>query len=88
MSKVALPFYLFSLVQALPNSALPTFIITKFESLQRGKALAISYNMSLTLFGGLMPYLILTHDTYINPGVPITICAIITTIGAHLHGRS
>ncbi len=52
----------FAVIQAILNSALPAFMITKFHPSQRGKALAISYNMSLTLFGGLMPYLILTAN--------------------------
>jgi MHS family proline/betaine transporter-like MFS transporter len=60
---------LFSLIQALLNSALPAFMVTQFDLSQRGKALAISYNISLTIFGGLMPYLILTNEGNVNPGM-------------------
>lgn len=74
---------LFAVIQALLNSALPAFIVTQFNPMQRGKALAISYNISLTLFGGLMPYLILTHGSYLNLGVPISICAALTLIIIH-----
>jgi len=71
---------LFSLIQAVLNSALPAFMVTQFDLSQRGKALAISYNMSLTIFGGLMPYLILTNEGYVNPGIAISICAALTLI--------
>lgn len=71
---------LFSLIQALLNSALPAFMVTQFDLSQRGKALAISYNMSLTIFGGLMPYLILTNEDYVNPGIAISICAALTLL--------
>jgi MFS transporter, MHS family, proline/betaine transporter len=70
----------FAIIQALLNSALPAFMVTQFDQIQRGKALAISYNISLTLFGGLMPYLILTNGIHLNPGVPISICAALTLI--------
>lgn len=46
---------LFAIIQAILNSALPAFIVAQFQPNQRGKALAISYNISLTLFAGLMP---------------------------------
>ncbi len=75
---VALVF--FAIIQALLNSALPAFMVAQFDPVQRGKALAISYNISLTLFGGLMPYLILTNGRHINPGIPISICAGLTLI--------
>ena len=74
---------LFAIMQALLNSALPAFMVTQFDQMQRGKALAISYNISLTLFGGLMPYLILTNGSYLNPGIPISICAALTLIVIH-----
>ena len=67
-----------AIIQAMLNSALPAFMITQFHPTQRGKALAISYSIGLTLFGGLMPYLILTNGDYINPGLPISICAVLT----------
>jgi len=70
----------FAIIQSLLNSALPAFMVTQFDQMQRGKALAISYNISLTLFGGLMPYMILTNGTHLNPGVPISICAALTLI--------
>lgn len=70
----------FAIIQATLNSALPAFMIAQFDSMQRGKALAISYNLSLTLFGGLMPYLILTNGMHINPGIPISICAALSLI--------
>jgi len=75
---------LFAVIQALLNSALPAFMVTQFDQMQRGKALAISYNISLTLFGGLMPYLILTNGIHLNPGVPISICAALTLIIMHM----
>jgi len=78
---------IFSLIQALLNSALPAFIVTQLEFSQRGKALAISYNISLTLFGGLMPYLILTTDNPINPGIPISICAVLCLIFIYFKGK-
>lgn len=74
---------LFAMIQALLNSALPAFMVTQFDQIQRGKALAISYNISLTLFGGLMPYLILTNGINLNPGVPISICAVLTLMVMH-----
>lgn len=73
----------FAIIQALLNSALPAFMVTQFEQMQRGKALAISYNISLTIFGGLMPYLILTNGIHLNPGVPISTCAVLTLIFMH-----
>lgn len=75
---------LFAIIQALLNSALPAFMIAQFLPNQRGKALAISYNISLTIFAGLMPYLILTSGNYINPGIPISICAILSLLALHL----
>ena len=78
---------LFSIIQAMLNSALPAFMIAQFHPTQRGKALAISYSISLTLFGGLMPYLILTNGGYFNPGIPISICAVLTLVVIHF-GRS
>ena len=74
----------FAVIQALLNSVLPAFMVTQFDQMQRGKALAISYNISLTLFGGLMPYLILTNGIHLNPGVPISICAVLTLIVMHM----
>ncbi len=68
----------FTIVQALLNSALPAFMVSKFPTVQRGKALAISYNTGLTLFGGLMPYLILTYGNSVNPGIIISVCALLT----------
>ncbi|MCX7116321.1 MAG: MFS transporter [Legionellales bacterium] len=73
----------FAMIQALLNSALPAFMVTQFDQMQRGKALAISYNISLTIFGGLMPYLILTNEIHLNPGVPISMCAVLTLIVMH-----
>ena len=74
---------LFAIIQATLNSALPAFMIAQFHPTQRGKALAISYSMSLTLFGWLMPYLILTSGGFFNPGLPISICAVLTLIVIH-----
>lgn len=68
----------FPLVQSLFNSALPAFMGSLFPAMHRGKALALSYNTSLALFGGLMPYVILSHGSYINPGMVISICALLT----------
>ncbi len=73
----------FAIIQALLNSALPAFMVTQFDEMQRGKALAISYNISLTIFGGLMPYLILTSGVHLNPGIPISICAVLSLIFMH-----
>lgn len=70
----------FAIIQALLNSALPAFMIAQFQISQRGKALAISYNISLTIFAGLMPYLLLRSDYYVNPGFAITICAMLSII--------
>ncbi|MFO9453184.1 MFS transporter [Legionella pneumophila serogroup 1] len=69
-----------ALIQSLYNSALPAFMVSLFPSNHRGKALAISYNISLSIFGGLMPYVILSHKSYMNPGIVISICAILTLI--------
>jgi MFS transporter, MHS family, proline/betaine transporter len=77
----------FAVVQAMLNSALPAFMMAQFHPVQRGKALAISYMMSLTLFGGLMPYLILTHGSYLNPGIPISICAVLSLIVIQFNRR-
>jgi MHS family proline/betaine transporter-like MFS transporter len=82
---VALIF--FAIIQALLNSALPTFIVTQFRLSQRGRALAISYNISLTIFGGLMPYLILTSENHLNPGIPISICAALNLIFIYFSGK-
>lgn len=82
---VALIF--FALIQALLNSALPAFIVTQFQLNQRGRALAVSYNISLTLFGGLMPYLIVTSNYHLNPGIPISICAILCLIFIYFRGK-
>lgn len=79
---------LFAIIQALLNSALPAFIVAQFQPKQRGKALAISYNVSLTLFAGLMPYLILSSRTSLNPGAPISICAALSLLVFHLKGKS
>lgn len=68
----------FSLIQSLFNSALPAFMVSLFPAMHRGKALALSYNTSLALFGGLMPYVILSHGNYINPGIVISVCALLT----------
>ena len=77
---------LFAMIQAMLNSALPAYMITQFHPAHRGKALAISYSISLTLCGGLMPYLILTNEGYLNPGIPISICAALTLITIYLGG--
>lgn len=66
----------YSGIQALLNSALPVYIVLGFQENERGKGLALSYNISLTLFGGLMPYLLLTSDSSINPGLLISVCSI------------
>lgn len=71
---------LLALIQSLYNSALPAFMVSLFPKIYRGKALAISYNTSLTIFGGLMPYVILSHGQFINPGVIISIFALMTII--------
>ncbi|MCL9685719.1 MFS transporter [Legionella maioricensis] len=71
---------LFSIIQALLNSALPVFIVEQFEFNQRGKALGVSYNISLALFGGLLPFIIATYNNHLNPGIPITICAVLCLI--------
>ncbi|HHG8504994.1 TPA: MFS transporter [Legionella pneumophila] len=70
----------FSIIQALLNSALPAFIVDQFEFNQRGKALGVSYNLSLALFGGLLPYILATYNNYLNPGIPISICAVLSLI--------
>ncbi|MFO3103582.1 MFS transporter [Legionella pneumophila serogroup 1] len=71
---------LLALIQSLYNSALPAFMVSLFPAIHRGKALAISYNISLSIFGGLMPYIILSHKNFINPGSVISICALLTLI--------
>ncbi|MFO2625240.1 MFS transporter [Legionella pneumophila serogroup 1] len=71
---------LFAIIQALLNSALPAFIVEQFEFNQRGKALGVSYNLSLALFGGLLPYIIATYNNHLNPGIPISICAVLCLI--------
>lgn len=70
----------FSLIQSLFNSALPAFMVSLFPVIHRGKALALSYNTSLALFGGFMPYVILSHGYFINPGIVISICALMTLV--------
>lgn len=71
---------LLALIQSLYNSALPAFMVSLFPAIHRGKALAISYNASLSIFGGLMPYILLNHGRFINPGIIISICALLTLI--------
>ncbi|HAT1822798.1 TPA: MFS transporter [Legionella pneumophila] len=71
---------LLALIQSLYNSALPAFMVSLFPAIHRGKALAISYNTSLSIFGGLMPYVILSHKSFMNPGIVISICAILTLV--------
>ena len=71
---------LLALIQSLYNSALPAFMVSLFPAIHRGKALAISYNTSLSIFGGLMPYIILSQKNFINPGSVISICALLTLI--------
>ena len=77
----------FAIIQALLNSALPAFIVTQFRLRQRGRALAISYNISLTVFGGVMPYLIVTSENHLNPGIPISICAALSLLFIHFTGK-
>lgn len=79
---------LFAMIQALLNSALPAFIVIQFKLNQRGRALAISYNVSLTLFGGLMPYLIVTSGNHLNPGIPISVCAALSLLFLHFKGKT
>lgn len=71
---------LFAIVQALLNSALPAFLVMQFPKEQRGKGLAISYNISLALFAGLMPYWMISSKDLVNPGIPITICAALSLL--------
>jgi MHS family proline/betaine transporter-like MFS transporter len=78
----------FAIIQAFLNSALPAFIVAQFQPNQRGKALAMSYNISLTLFAGLMPYLILSSGSQFNPGIPISICAALSLIALHFKGKT
>jgi MHS family proline/betaine transporter-like MFS transporter len=68
-----LAFY--AMIQALLNAALPAYIVSQFKINQRGKALAISYNPALTLFGGLMSYLLLMTSAAVNQGIIINLCA-------------
>ncbi|STX39272.1 MFS transporter [Legionella feeleii] len=77
----------FAIIQALLNSALPAFIVAQFQPNQRGQALAISYNISLTLFAGLMPYLILSTGNQLNPGIPISICAALSLLFINFKGK-
>lgn len=74
----------FTLLQAYLNSALPAFMVSLFPGKFRGRALAISYNSGLTLFGGLMPYLVLTKNLSISPGILISICAVMSLLVLHL----
>lgn len=76
----------FAAIQALLNSALPAFMVNQFPRHHRGRALALSYNLSLTIFAGLMPYLILTAKDYINPGFAISICAVFSLLSIHFIG--
>jgi MHS family proline/betaine transporter-like MFS transporter len=69
-----------ALIQSLYNSALPAFMVSLFPEQVRGRALAIAYNSSLTIFGGLMPYVILTRGLFINPGVIISVFALMTFV--------
>ncbi|HAT8643595.1 MFS transporter [Legionella pneumophila] len=78
---------LFAMIQALLNSALPAFIVLQFQPTQRGKALAISYNIGLTLFAGLMPYLFLTSENQLNPGISISICAALSWMLLYFKGK-
>lgn len=82
---VALIF--FALIQALLNAALPAFMVTQFRLSQRGRALAVSYNLSLTLFGGVMPSLIITSENHLNPGIPISICAVLCLLFIYSTGK-
>ncbi|CAM4458047.1 MAG: Proline/betaine transporter [Legionella sp.] len=77
----------FALIQALLNAALPAYMVTQFRLSQRGRALAVSYNLSLTLFGGLMPSLIITSENHLNPGIPITVCAVLCLIFIYFTGK-
>lgn len=77
----------FAMIQALLNSALPAFMVNQFKFDQRGKALAISYNLSLTLFAGLMPYLILSSEHQLNPGIPISLCAVLSVLVLNFKGK-
>lgn len=78
---------LFAIIQAILNSALPAFIVAQFKPNQRGKALAISYNISLTLFAGLMPLILISSVNQLNPGIPISICAGLSVFVIHLKGN-
>lgn len=77
---IFLSLIILALIQALYNSALPAYMVSLFPENFRGKALAISYNISLTIFGGLMPYVILSHKSFINPGIVISIFALLTLV--------
>ncbi len=79
-SRCIIALLFFSIIQALLNSALPAFIVSRFELNQRGKALGVSYNLSLALFGGWLPYVMTKFDNYLNPGIPISVCAILCLI--------
>ena len=70
----------FAMIQALFNAVLPAFMVLQFDLKQRGRALAISYHIGLTVFGGLMPYLIVTSKHGLNPGLPISCCALLCLI--------
>lgn len=77
----------FALIQALLNAALPAYMISKFNPAQRGKALALAYIPSLAIFGRLLPYLILTNKISPNPGIMITICAIVVLLNTYFNRR-
>lgn len=74
----------FAIIQAFLNSALPAFMVMQFRANQRGRALALSYNLGVTLFGALMPFLILSSGMNINPGLPITFCAAACLVVLHI----
>ena len=73
-----------SIIQAIYNAALPAFMVSLFPSIHRGKALAISYNSSLAIFGGLMPYIMLSRVTFSNPGIVISSIALLTIVSLRL----
>ncbi|WP_058535418.1 MFS transporter [Legionella saoudiensis] len=77
----------FALIQALLNAALPVFMVTQFRLSLRGRALAVSYNFSLTIFGGLIPSLIITSENHLNPGIPISICAVLCLLFIYVTGK-
>lgn len=78
---------LFAVIQAVLNSALPAFMVAQFQQNQRGRALALSYNTSLSLFAVLMPLLLLSSGKQLNPGIPITLCAGLSLLVINLKGN-